>query len=104
MYTSSWTAGRESMCLTAFREDNSSIPYPKIRFIYELQYHPLFETSWVYGGEYEDFARIVTLVVKMWVIVGLQVHFVFDGRSLAGVAGLRTDDSQDPTLALSSAL
>jgi hypothetical protein len=54
---------------------------PKIRFIYELQYHPLFETSWVYGGEYEEFARIVTLVVRMWVAVGLQVHFVLDGTS-----------------------
>jgi hypothetical protein len=89
--------------LTAFREDNSSIPYPKIRFIYELQYHPLFETSWVYGGEYEDFARIVTLVVKMWIAVGLQVHFVFDGISLTSAAGLCTDISQDPTLAPSSA-
>jgi hypothetical protein len=53
----------------------------KISFIYELQYHHLFETSWVYGGEYERFAEVVSLVVKMWVAVGLQVHFVFDGTS-----------------------
>jgi len=46
-------------------------------FIYEI-----YEESrlpWVYGGEYEAFARCVVQVVEAWIAVGLKVYFVFDG-------------------------
>ncbi|KAJ3536014.1 hypothetical protein NMY22_g6229 [Coprinellus aureogranulatus] len=46
-------------------------------FIYTL-YHQS-ELPWVYGGEYQEFYRLVKTVVEAWIHVGLQVHFVFDG-------------------------
>jgi hypothetical protein len=49
------------------------------RFIYELQYHPVLEHQWVYGGEYTDFTRLVESAVRMWLAVGFELHFVFDG-------------------------
>lgn len=46
-------------------------------FIYELL--ALSNAPWVYGGDYGDFADEVTRVVKTWLALGLQLHFVFDG-------------------------
>ncbi|KAF8891746.1 hypothetical protein BD779DRAFT_1437600 [Infundibulicybe gibba] len=46
-------------------------------FIYAVHHnsnHP-----WVYGGEYEDFTRLVFLIVQNWIRIGFSVHFVFDG-------------------------
>ena len=36
--------------------------------------------EWVYGGEYNELYRLIIVVVKGWLAVGLQPHFVFDGR------------------------
>ncbi|KAK0486012.1 hypothetical protein IW261DRAFT_1453259 [Armillaria novae-zelandiae] len=34
---------------------------------------------WIYGGEYAEFARLVTDVVQAWISAGLRISFVFDG-------------------------
>lgn len=47
------------------------------RFIYEV--YEQSRLPWVYGGEYEAFARCVVQVVEAWIAVGLKVYFVFDG-------------------------
>lgn len=60
---------------------NSNSQAPQTRY-----YSFIFETyeqshlPWVYGGEYDAFARSVVQVVRAWVAVGLRVYFVFDGR------------------------
>ncbi|RPD53334.1 hypothetical protein L226DRAFT_495629 [Lentinus tigrinus ALCF2SS1-7] len=46
-------------------------------FIYEIIYRA--DLPWVYGGEYNQFARLVEHVVRAWMDVGLELHFVFDG-------------------------
>ena len=48
------------------------------RFIYELIHCGNLE--WVYGGEYGELYRLITVVVKGWLAVGLRPHFVFDGK------------------------
>ncbi|KAJ7072600.1 hypothetical protein C8F01DRAFT_1104502 [Mycena amicta] len=46
-------------------------------FIYEL--HRCSNLPWVYGGEYPAFTNIVATVIREWLNVGLNIHFVFDG-------------------------
>ncbi|KAG7449632.1 PIN domain-like protein [Guyanagaster necrorhizus] len=46
-------------------------------FIYVL--HQRCSIPWVYGGEYAEFAKLVTDVVHAWISAGLRVSFVFDG-------------------------
>ncbi len=46
-------------------------------FIYDVVLSA--ELPWVYGGEYTRFARLVEQVVRAWIEVGLELHFVFDG-------------------------
>ncbi|KIY50291.1 PIN domain-like protein, partial [Fistulina hepatica ATCC 64428] len=44
----------------------------------------LYQTShlpWVYGGEYNEFCRVVSTVVRGWLSIHLVVHFVFDGTT-----------------------
>ncbi|KAF9652070.1 hypothetical protein BDM02DRAFT_3266708 [Thelephora ganbajun] len=48
-------------------------------FIYELIH--CGNLDWVYGGEYDDLYRLIAVVVKGWLAVGLRPHFVFDGPS-----------------------
>ena len=58
----------------AVHAHNCSLP----RFIYEVIY--CADLPWVYGGEYTEFARLVEQVVRAWIEVGLELHFVFDGE------------------------
>ena len=51
------------------------------RFILEIIY--CADLPWVYGGEYPRFAQLVEHVVRAWIAVGLDLHFVFDGASLS---------------------
>ncbi|TCD66532.1 hypothetical protein EIP91_001252 [Steccherinum ochraceum] len=46
-------------------------------FIYEIV--GASGLPWVYGGEYEQFAKLVEATVRAWLDMGLKVHFVFDG-------------------------
>ncbi|KAJ3549790.1 hypothetical protein NM688_g5140 [Phlebia brevispora] len=46
-------------------------------FIYDII--NLSDLPWVYGGEYGQFAEVVTRVVHAWLSVGLRLYFVFDG-------------------------
>ena len=46
-------------------------------FIYQL--HRNSNLPWVYGGEYDQFTRLVFVVVQAWIKLGLKVFFVFDG-------------------------
>ncbi|KAF9526652.1 hypothetical protein CPB83DRAFT_908271 [Crepidotus variabilis] len=46
-------------------------------FIYDL--YITSNLPWVYGGEYDQFAKLITDTVKSWLKIGLQVYFVFDG-------------------------
>ncbi|KAE9403311.1 hypothetical protein BT96DRAFT_990352 [Gymnopus androsaceus JB14] len=46
-------------------------------FIFELAFKS--SLPWVYGGEYPDFARLITSVVQAWLAVGVKLSFVFDG-------------------------
>ncbi|OSX61868.1 hypothetical protein POSPLADRAFT_1181919 [Postia placenta MAD-698-R-SB12] len=46
-------------------------------FIYELLH--CADLPWVYGGEYDAFARLIERVATGWIAVGLHLHFVFDG-------------------------
>ncbi|KAF5380416.1 hypothetical protein D9615_004721 [Tricholomella constricta] len=46
-------------------------------FIYDL--HRNSNLPWVYGGEYDQFTKLIAVVVEAWIKVGLQVNFVFDG-------------------------
>ncbi|KAG5642126.1 hypothetical protein DXG03_003599, partial [Asterophora parasitica] len=46
-------------------------------FIYDL--HRNSNLPWVYGGEYDQFAKLVAAVAEAWIKVGLKVYFVFDG-------------------------
>ncbi|PCH36703.1 hypothetical protein WOLCODRAFT_167077 [Wolfiporia cocos MD-104 SS10] len=46
-------------------------------FIYELV--RCADLPWVYGGEYDIFARLVERVIDAWIDAGLQLYFVFDG-------------------------
>ncbi|KAH0829199.1 hypothetical protein J3R83DRAFT_2748 [Lanmaoa asiatica] len=50
-----------------------------LSFIFEV--YEQSRLPWVYGGEYEAFARCVVQVVEAWIAVGLKVYFVFDGAS-----------------------
>ncbi|KAI0044243.1 PIN domain-like protein [Auriscalpium vulgare] len=58
---------------------NASIPIvvDGWSFIYAL--HAQSQLPWVYGGEYAAFHDLVVKVVRAWIRVGLQPHFVFDG-------------------------
>ncbi|KAF9456941.1 hypothetical protein BDZ94DRAFT_1124986, partial [Collybia nuda] len=46
-------------------------------FIYEI--HRNSGLPWVYGGEYESYHRLVSVVVNAWIKVGFRLYFVFDG-------------------------
>ncbi|KAI0748800.1 hypothetical protein BC629DRAFT_1241319, partial [Irpex lacteus] len=46
-------------------------------FIYETL--ALLDLPWVYGGEYSQFSSAVHKIVRAWLNLGLQLHFVFDG-------------------------
>lgn len=46
-------------------------------FIYDVHDHS--NLPWVYGGEYSEFANLVTAVVEAWIKVGLKIYIVFDG-------------------------
>ncbi|EJF57601.1 hypothetical protein DICSQDRAFT_140274 [Dichomitus squalens LYAD-421 SS1] len=46
-------------------------------FIYEIVY--CADLPWIFGGEYPELARLVEHVVRAWVDIGLELHFVFDG-------------------------
>ncbi|KAI0072412.1 PIN domain-like protein [Panus rudis PR-1116 ss-1] len=46
-------------------------------FIYEI--FALSNLPWVYGGEYDEFSKVVRSVVRSWLDVGLHLYFVFDG-------------------------
>ncbi|OBZ69502.1 hypothetical protein A0H81_10555 [Grifola frondosa] len=48
-------------------------------FIYQLICSA--DIPWVYGGEYDKFAALVTRVVRAWVRVGLALYFVFDATT-----------------------
>lgn len=48
------------------------------RFIYNL--YITSNLPWVYGGEYDQFSRLIKTVVQAWINFGLQVYFVFDGE------------------------
>ncbi|KAG9312042.1 hypothetical protein JVU11DRAFT_7321 [Chiua virens] len=50
-----------------------------LSFVYQL--YEQSRLPWVYGGEYDTFARCVIQVVEAWIAVGLKVYFVFDGPS-----------------------
>lgn len=39
---------------------------------------------WVYGGEYQSFAKCVQTLVRAWLSVGLEPYFVFDGTYVDG--------------------
>ncbi|KAK0212630.1 hypothetical protein DFS33DRAFT_1269387 [Desarmillaria ectypa] len=45
--------------------------------IYAL--HQRCSLPWIYGGEYAEFAKLVTDVVQAWISAGLRISFVFDG-------------------------
>ena len=53
----------------------------------------------MYGGEYGELYRLITVVVKGWLAVGLRPHFVFDGKVyyipaiLRGLTSVRLDRS-----------
>jgi hypothetical protein len=46
-------------------------------FIYQLDRNS--NLPWVYGGEYDQFSRLVFVVVQAWIELGFKIHFVFDG-------------------------
>ncbi|KAH9942229.1 uncharacterized protein BXZ73DRAFT_87896 [Epithele typhae] len=46
-------------------------------FIYEVIH--CADLPWVYGGEYTRLESLVGDVVRAWLAVGLELHFVFDG-------------------------
>jgi hypothetical protein len=52
-----------------------------LRFIYELIH--CGNLDWVYGGEYDELYKVITVVVKAWLAVGLRPHFVFDGEHVS---------------------
>ncbi|KAF8551983.1 PIN domain-like protein [Imleria badia] len=60
-------------------ETVTTIVIDGLSFIFEI--YQQSRLPWVYGGEYEAFARCVVQVVKAWIAVGLKVYFVFDGAS-----------------------
>jgi hypothetical protein len=47
------------------------------RFIYYVA--KAASIPWVYGGEYQEYANIVTGIVEAWMSVGVVPIFVFDG-------------------------
>ncbi|EPQ55032.1 hypothetical protein GLOTRDRAFT_76344 [Gloeophyllum trabeum ATCC 11539] len=46
-------------------------------FIYEL--YNSSGLRWVYGGEYEEFGKLVQDAAEAWLKIGVQLFFVFDG-------------------------
>ncbi|KAI0799969.1 hypothetical protein C8Q74DRAFT_1313806 [Fomes fomentarius] len=73
-----------SVQLTQLHPNSGSQPQQRIplvvdawSFIYEVVLSA--ELPWVYGGEYARFAGLVEQVVRAWIEVGLELHFVFDG-------------------------
>lgn len=64
--------------LTHNRSFSPALSYRSLRFIYELIH--CGNLDWVYGGEYGELYRLIAVVVKGWLAVGLRPHFVFDGE------------------------
>ncbi|KAF8070780.1 hypothetical protein FPV67DRAFT_1413781 [Lyophyllum atratum] len=48
-------------------------------FIYDL--HRNSNLPWVYGGEYDQFSKLIAVVVQAWIKVGLKLFFIFDGAA-----------------------
>ena len=80
----SWMLGRKSLFKVSLplglQPDPRLLPFlgRSLRFIYELIH--CGNLDWVYGGEYGELYKLIAVVVKAWLAVGLKPHFVFDGE------------------------
>ncbi|KAF9039488.1 PIN domain-like protein [Hymenopellis radicata] len=63
----------------AATDEQSAIPIVVDAWSLIYALHQRCALPWIYGGEYQEFSKLVTDVVSAWIKVGFKVSFVFDG-------------------------
>ncbi|KAF9006359.1 PIN domain-like protein [Hymenopellis radicata] len=63
----------------AATDEQSAIPVVVDAWSLIYALHQRCALPWIYGGEYQEFSKLVTDVVSAWIKVGFKVSFVFDG-------------------------